>query len=252
MKSFFESYPYSAVGLAEIFLIVLMIKWVKKEQRLPMVLSGILFLPFGFSEIGFIPEYWNPNYIFSFIIGPEDVLFGFANGCLVWFLATQTLRGNVRLSIQPSLLIRRYLISSVGGFTVGATCFLLDFKMMSSVLMATLAVGVTILIFYRKLWRLALSGLLGYSLFHTLISKIAFIFNPTFLLQWNTSSFWGRTFLGFPIGEIAWSASFGAVWPLIMGWLFETEIEGNMKEKPKKLSLALIVSKISSERWSRK
>ena len=69
--------------------LILLVVWIflyllKKGLRQELIFGSLLALPFGFSEMLFVHQYWNPPSIFNFIprfgFGIEDFLFTFVVG----------------------------------------------------------------------------------------------------------------------------------------------------------------------------
>ena len=225
MESFsITNYPYLILTLVLLMLFAAGLIISPAKQRWPMVVSGLLSIPCSFASIVFVPEYWNPVRIVTFIIGPEDLIFSFTTGAIVWLLATWPLRNYIGLKLQPRLIIRRYLIVFLIGLSVSAISLLAGFGVMISTIFGILSVGIFILCLRKNLWPIQLIGMISFVIFYLIIIKVAFIIFPEILQQWTASNLWGPDVWGIPLDEIAWAAGMGAIWPLIIAYLFDVRM----------------------------
>ena len=225
MESFsITNYPYLILGLVLLMLFAAGLILSSAKQRWPMVVSGLLLMPCSFASIVFVPEYWNPVRIVTFLTGPEDLLFAFTTGGIVWLLATWSLRNYIDLELQPRLIIRRYLIVFLIGLSVSAMSLLAGFGVMISAIFGILSVGIFILCLRKNLWPIQCIGMISFIIFYLIIIKVGFMVFPEFLQQWTAKNLWGPDVWGVPLDEIAWAAAFGAVWPLIIAYLFDARL----------------------------
>lgn len=211
------------------------------RQRRPMLLSALLSAPFGFLSIDFVPVYWDPVRIVEFGTGVEDIIFSFANGGIVWFIATCPVRNRISVDIQTKRMLFRYVVCSVSGLSLGIIPLSLGYDPMHVALAGICVMGIALLLIRAELWRLSAIGAVGFGLLYNIICVLAFYLNPDFLQQWNLEALSGYTIAGVPVEEIAWSLAFGAVWPLVAAFSFETRI--TMIEQPKDIICSINCSK---------
>jgi hypothetical protein len=225
MNSFnLADYPYmiSVLCLFVLFAfgyIISPAKW-----RRTMLLSALFSMPCCFASVFFVPAYWNPVRITTFIIGFEDLIFSFATGGIAWLLATLPLRKHISLEIRPNILFKRYFICILSGSAVNVLFLIIGFKVMPSALFGILSVGIIILILRRNLWPLAFTGIISFVIIYFIVIESVFWFLPGFALQWNAENLWAIYVWGVPLEEIIWVACCAAVWPLIMAYLFNAKI----------------------------
>jgi len=221
--TFFSTYPYLLISLT--LLVVFFLCYMAGEkQRRPMLLSALLSAPYGFLSVHFVPAYWDPVRIAEFGAGIEDIIFSFANGGIVWFMATWPVRNRLSVDIQTRRMLRRYVVCTVSGLSLGLIPLLLGFDPMHVSLVGIAVMGIVLLRLRGELWRLTVVGAVCFGLFYTAICIVSFSLNPDLLRQWNFAALSGYSLVGVPVEEIAWSIAFGAVWPLIIAYSFETRI----------------------------
>ncbi len=220
MIKLYSSYPYLALSLV---LLVLYIPCflAGKKQRWPMLLSALLSAPYGFLSVFFVPAYWQPVRIAEWGgAGIEDIIFSFANGGVVWFMAAWPVRNRLAIDIQVKRMLLRYLLFSISGISVAYLLGLFGFSPMKGTLLAIVIIAMILLWLQRKLWPLAVIGGICFGLTYTIICTVMFALNTDFLLQWNLKALSGNYFLGVPLEEIEWSIAFGATWPLFIAYCF--------------------------------
>lgn len=221
----YSTYPYLIISLV-LFALFFLCFLIAKKQRKPMFLSALLSAPFGFLSVFFIPAYWQPIRIGEWGgAGIEDIIFSFSNGGIVWFLVTWPIRTRLSVDIQIKRMLRRYLTFSILGISFGLILLFLGFDPMHGTLLGIAIMAIILLQMRRKLWLLPVIGAICFGLTYTIMCSVVFALNPDFLLQWNLKTLsWGY-YLGVPLEEIIWSIAFGAVWPLLVAYSFDTQIE---------------------------
>ena len=231
-ESLLSAYPYLFISLLLLALFLLLFI-AAGDQRRPMLWSALLSAPYGFLSIIFVPDYWNPVRIGEWGAGIEDIIFSFANGGIVWFLVTWPLRNRLSLDIQIKRMLRRYLVWTAGGTPLGLFLLFMGADPMHGVLLVLSVMIVVFLWLRSELWPLFLFGAVSFGAMYTVTCIIAFSLNPDFLMQWNIQALSGYYFFGVPLEEIAWSIAFGAVWPLLVAYAFETRISFRMNNPGK-------------------
>lgn len=221
--------PLSAFPYLGFSLIMLMIGGLSllrhPEYRRTMVLSGLLCATSAAASIFFDPEYWNPVRIVGSAIGVEDVIFSFANGMIVWAMVTWRLPDSLTVAVQPARCLARYLTCVVTGLGVFFPLWLSGLKVMPAALAAIATVGTVTSRLQPHWWWLATRGSIGFGLLYAIALRITMAIWPGFLFQWNLENLWGVYVLGLPLEELVWAFGFGAVWPLIMAYAFDTRLD---------------------------
>jgi hypothetical protein len=194
------------------------------KQRGAMLLSGLLSAPFGFFELAFVPEYWNPVLVGRWGAAPEDVIFSFANGVIVWFLATCLFRPRIGLSLESRGLLKRYLGCLTIGVAFSLLFWLAGLRIMTAALL-TMAIGLLIGVKIKpELWPIAISGAVGFTILYGVVLGTTCMLWPHFLQQWNTDNLCGLRVLGLPLEEIVWAWAFGTFWPRFMAYVFNARL----------------------------
>jgi len=223
METLLVTYPYlvsclTALGVLGVLLIL------SPGQRKPALLSGALCTPFGLFSIWLVPSYWSPCWIWSLGgVGVEDLLFSFAVGGWVWILAVFFLRKRIVLRIHLLQVLARYALI----MGCGLSCWGLAWKWLHDPMLAvwvSFVAGTLVHLLLRpSLWRLAVSGGLGFGLIYGLGMKVWLWSLPSFAASWPATTRWNHFFLGIPCGELIWAVTYGACWPLALAFLFRAE-----------------------------
>lgn len=231
MVDFFSTYPYMALSLFLLAVFGFAFLVCPLHCRKSLLLSALISAPYGFASVFFVPEYWNPVRVFEISAGPEDVIFSFANGGIVWMIAIWALRDRVRMELRA----KRIIVHTLGYLSFGYSCFIL-FRLMGlgamiSATYSIYALGAVVLAIRRDLWPLALVGSVSFGLLYFTVIRGCFAIFPGFLSQWNHSNLWGPIAFGVPVDELVWASGFGGVWPIMMAWSFGAHFiaEGNEK-----------------------
>ncbi|MFV2073015.1 MAG: lycopene cyclase domain-containing protein [Thermoanaerobaculales bacterium] len=194
-------------------------------QRRAMLVSGLLSAPFALASVLFVPEYWRPKRIAVFLAGPEDLLFSFAGGGLVWLAATGLVRPHPTVSLRAGRVARRYLTLTVTFFLMVLACkYVLGLTTMMGVFISGGLHWVALLTIRPDLLRFSATTGLGYSFAYTLFCILVFAVWPGFSNQWNWGNLIGLTIAGVPIEESIWALVFAACWALGMGYAFEVRL----------------------------
>ncbi len=212
------SYLVWSLGLFAMFVVAYVLK---PAHRRVALASAILSAPYSFLAVVFVPLYWEPVQIFRLLVGPEDLIFSFANGGMVWILAA------TYYAVPDSLWGRTFRVRCAW-ITVSflAAWFLLCLAGLP-LMWAALAVGICLWCFL--IWRdpAALTVSLkcgavfaaGYTLWLAAILHV----NPGFVQSWAPDGLVGATILAVPLEEILWAVEFGAVWPVLVAYFLDIE-----------------------------
>jgi len=221
-----ETYPYLFTNILLFPILLVCYVSYPKKRRFMMVLSGFLCVPSAFLNIIFVPEYWEPTRLFVFLIGPEDIIFSFIAGGITWFLATWWIKNTITLDLRLKHMTTQLFKIFPGSIPL-IVLWLAGIGVMTSFLVTTCAFGMIVLRFRRDLWPISLIGMISFAIFHLTIVKIMFIICPEFIQQWNGDNLWGHFISGIPLEEIVWAATNGAVWPLLVSFIFDARISSD-------------------------
>jgi len=219
---FTQAYPYMATSLVMLGFAVLLLM-ARPAARDAAVLSGLLSMPFALFSFEFVGVYWHPRTVAYWrVTSPEDLLFSFCTGVIVWSLATWLGTPAPVAEIDAKRLMTRYLALSALG--VGTGYFFKFFHpigVMNSAMMGIGLVGVLIALWRRDTWRLALGGLVGFGAFYIGLGALISVLWPSFVGQWQSGEMLRFSVLGLPGYELVWALAYGAVWPLFMAHCLE-------------------------------
>jgi len=218
-----HNYPYLtwSMMLAVTFWIVFLLD---VTQRRMMLYGGLSSALFAIASIVYVPDYWQPIRIASFGVGPEDVIFSFANGGMIWTLSIWPLRRRLSYRLCTRRFSRRFGLCTLLGAIVATIAHHMGINVMSSLICAMVVVGFLLLAHQAKLWPICLAGSLGFLLIYATLIAITVSLYPGFPSQWTHSNLWGPTMWSLPLEEYVWAAGFGAVFPLILAYCSNASI----------------------------
>jgi len=232
MREVVLAHPYLVGSLIMLAVFLLGLKVCPRQQRWPMILSGLLMAPFSLPLLWFEPEYWHPTRVALFPIGPEDILFTFACGGVVWLISIWPVRDRFAVNLNPGRMARRYLLGTLGGLAMGGVCRLCGAGPMTAIVLSSALLALCIFWLGGRLWQLAVAGLSGFTILYFAGLKALFMLSPGSVNQWNAAGLWGPQVLGVPLDEIAGAAVFGIAWPLLAAYLFDARLEARATEGP--------------------
>jgi len=222
----FKTYPYLLVSLS-IFSLCVLFMAMFREYRKPMIISGFLSAPCSLYAVAFVPEYWLPKQVFRLGVGPEDILFSFATGALVWLMGTYSTNGpRLQIDIQARRLARRYVAIAAIFLALMLAGWFAGLRPMDSYFVSAAAVFALLLFVRPRLWPVAARGAVLFAGYYAVFIWMMIAFIPEFLEQWNHLQLYGVGIWGVPLEEILWAMMFGAVWPLVVAYLFEARPAG--------------------------
>lgn len=216
-----EAYPYLLFSLS-LLAIALMTLLLFPRQRRLMLLGGILALPFGALEVLFIPAYWDPQRVTALPFGPEDALFSFSAGLIACQIALRFSRHRLVWRFDAWRLARRYMGVTVL-FLVGIVLFSqADVTLMTAVLLSMVCVGGFLVAMRGYLWRVPLTGGVGFAVLYFLLLLGAYSLWPHFAAEWSAEGLWGLRVLNVPLEEIVWALLYGSLYPFGMAFFLST------------------------------
>jgi hypothetical protein len=166
---------------------------VASHRRL-IVRLGLINIPNGVFSVAYPDywkDYWHPSRVGGWVLGPEDMLFGFNVGAMGCLAAVWLYRHQLMVAEQPVPRIGRIL--AVGIPTQCA--FLVLFSMcrsgMASAILAQLMALVLLLLLRPELWRFSAAGGIGFPLMYGGVVKLMFWIWPDFVSCWTGAPPWG-------------------------------------------------------------
>ncbi len=224
MKVFVHTYPYFTASL---FLLALfaVAYWRFRSQRHHLLVGGLLSAPSGFCAILFVPEYWDPVQLFRFGAGPEDLIFSFSNGGLIWLVVVAIHSGrSLEPRIEPCFLLRRWVVLTLGFSILWIPLLAVGLDVMRSSILAALLVLAALIRQRPELLPIASAGAALFGIPYTLLCGLLFRLFPGFLEQWSHANLSGWFVLGVPLEETAWALAWGATWPVVLAYVLDVRI----------------------------
>jgi len=237
-------YPYLTLSLALVSVAGLCMLAFRRHRR-GMLLSGLMCAPTGLLSFAFVPEYWRPVRVAEFVAGPEDILYSFANGVIIWAAVAATQPSPLLLRPNRGAFAKRYwALSGIGAavfYPLGAT----NLPVMTAALLTMAALGAAALWRRPGLWRLSVAGAAIFGLWYALLLRSAFAVWPHFAGQWSHENLWGLQLAGMPLEEIAWGAMYGAVWPTIIAYVLGASLPARASGAPARTREAMATVRAS-------
>jgi hypothetical protein len=94
-------------------------------------------------------------------------------------------------------------------------------RTMSGPLLAMLAWGGLLLLIYRPLWSIAVSGALISTGLYTAFFKLVTVIWPDFTSLWTAENLMGMSLWSIPLEEVLWACLYGAVWPVTVAYILD-------------------------------
>jgi len=223
MIQFFTHYIYLTLSL---ILLLIAAIWYSlfADQRRTMLISALMSAPWAFASIVFVPNYWNPVRVVHFLVGPEDIIFSFSNGIIVWAIAVAPLRGKISINFTFRRMLKRAFLLSLLSFSITMSLWFLGLKIMTAVFISlTVTTAILFLLLHRIFRILCIRGAIGFSILYGILTGVSFSLFPHFLEQWNLANLSGMSIFNVPIEEIIWAFGFGAYWPLYIAYILDAK-----------------------------
>jgi hypothetical protein len=195
-------------------------------HRRAAFISGLAALPWAIWAFGLVPEYWTPRGVLH--VGKiclEDFVWSFATGGLCWLAAAVPFRDRFSFHFSAPQCVRRYLIISVVGAAVFIPLWLGPMGVMNAFIVGNVAVGIFVASRRPDMMKQALAGAIGFGLINALVMKAALAVSPAYYDQMTPHALSGLTLWGLPVEELDWAVVTGAVWPLVVGYVFDARRE---------------------------
>jgi hypothetical protein len=213
--------PYLALGL---LILAFGLAWLALVPSRPRVAlwAALAAAPFGlFEYVFYVPEYWTPQQWRLSWVGLGDLVFTFAAGGVAWLLATTPCRGRVSVSWGPRRVARRFVGCTGIGLALAVVIWQAGVPMYLASLLAMWVGWGSVVWRNPHLRWLGLVGGPAFALAYVALLRLTFALAPDFHLQWNWATLSGVTWVGVPLEEVLWAATFGAVWPSFMAYVLD-------------------------------
>jgi hypothetical protein len=190
-----------------------------------MLFSSLLQGMFAWTEILFVPHYWNPQFRVIRLSNDffmEDLIYTFFSGGSAAVMYQAIFRKPLfdaeripiwPFAVVPALFLLYWLVSGV--------------SIMGVCLLGGLALIVVSILFERRLGRPILTNGLLLASFALLIYLVLGRWFPSFPASFNKAHLSGLSFLGIPIEELMYYFVFGGFWCL----LYEVVGRGRLRSK---------------------
>ncbi len=203
------------IGCLIFFLVWLAFFILRKDLRKEMIFGSLLALPFSFSEILWVPEYWNPPSLFNLIskygVGIESFLFcAICGGVAAVAYEVVYRKKTVKMRLKSKYLFGPYILVAV--IFVLLELFIPE-KTIYNAMVSSLA-GIIIIAVKRKdlIMQIIAGGtsfLAIYFIFFLIFGKL---FPGYISFAYTLENLWGIMILGIPLEELMTSFGAGSLW----------------------------------------
>lgn len=224
-----STYPYLLGSLIALAIFSVGYAVCPRGQKGPMLISAGLSAPYALASVLVVPAYWEPVRIATFLAGPEDLIFSFANGGILWVLVVRWAQNHVSVNLRWKRILRRYIACTVYAFGVGLALRACGVYVVTSLTVGFLFVAATVL--YRRLAWLPtfIRSALSFLILYLLVTVLTLTVCPDFIKQWTAQTPWTQPIWGVPLGEIVFPVVFGIVWPSMMVYAFDAKRVANLQ-----------------------
>lgn len=219
-----EMFPYLIFSLIILLVFATGVSIVPVRFKRSVALSAILSAPTSLTSIGFVPEYWNPKRIVPFEIGPEDVIFSFSTGGIIWLFAILIVSLKYDFRHNRQIILKQYLGLLFFGTLILFLIWLTRIDIMLAIIITVSIIGVWILLQRPDYIVFGITGAFIFSAFYFFVLKGFFSMFPEFPGQWTIDELYGIHLSGIPVEEIMWAFAAGGVWPLIVAYLLKVQL----------------------------
>jgi hypothetical protein len=225
VTEFIVLHPYLFAGLPVLALLLVLSSFARdRDYRWTAMFSGFACVPCSVLAATH-GDYWNPVRLGGFAYGVEDLIFTYTAGTAAWMAAA--------LWVRNGWTVERSRTSAVRRMMPWGLCAVIDVALwqagldsMTAALAASLVLLACLVVRRPALWRLAVAGMVTFSAFYVAVLRLQFAAWPAFVRYWNPGGWWIRSLFGIPVGDVAWAAVFGAVWPLVIANALDIRFEG--------------------------
>lgn len=197
---------------------------VRKDLRREMLFGGTLLLPFALLAPFYIPEYWDPPYLFDYIypfkVGIEDFIFCFFVGgisAVIFEFITKRKEVKIR-KIKSGINWWPYLF--VVFLLLVGEHFFPNRSIITLTLTGIVAASIGILKRGDLLWQSIFAGVL-FTAFYFLFFKLFSFLYPSYIdLVYQHNNLFGIYVAGIPVEELLFAFSTGASWSIFYEFTF--------------------------------
>lgn len=214
---FVKAHPYFFANLPVLVLVAVLPHLARdRDYARAAVFSGIACMPCSLLAVTHFIGYWHPVLLGGLRYGIEDLMFTYTVGTGAWMAAMLWSREDWTVGARSSgdAVVRMLPWGLVA--VADVALWMAGLNSMTATLITSTALLLFLLGRRTSLWRLALAGLVTFTPFSIMLEKIEFAVWPNLATYWNPGGPWGTLVLGVPRGEVAWSAIFGALWPVVV------------------------------------
>ncbi|MCP4900306.1 MAG: hypothetical protein GY906_25335 [bacterium] len=218
-----QQYTYLIWSLL-LFGVFLLLFWVTPHKRQAMLVASLYSTPYAVASLMFVPEYWTPVRLGNLAIGVEDLVFSFANGGVVWWMASRSSEHQIHVEFKLRQSLWRYWKCSNIGIFVAGTLWVLGVRVMPAFWLSMALLFGFFLLKHPWYWRLSIAGALGFTGIYAALTSAVFHLNPGFALQWTAENLSGHALWDIPIEEFAWAFGYGAVFPMLVAYTLQAKL----------------------------
>lgn len=139
-----------------------------------------------------------------------------------WLLLIISLKYDVRHNER--IFFKQYAGFLFFGSLLYFLMWLTRIDIMLATIITVLIIGIWILMHRPHYLILGIIGWLVFSVFYFCILKSFFVMFPEFPGQWSLEELYGIHLIGIPVEELMWAFAAGAVWPLIVAYSLNVQL----------------------------
>jgi len=234
---FVGMFPYLIFSFLLFLLFVLGLTISPARFKRSVCLSAILSAPTSLASFAFVPGYWDPKRIVPYEIGPEDVIFSFSTGGIIWLFIILIISLKYDVRHNDRIFFVKYAGLLFFGLLLYFLMWLTRIDIMLATIITVFIIGIWILTQKPDYLILSVVGAIVFPLFYFCILKGFFVMFPEFREQWSLEKLLGIQALGIPVEELMWAFATGAVWPLIIAYLLNVKLDNKYYKSMVKLKL---------------
>ena len=197
---------------------------VGRNQRLMMLVSGLLLTLLSPHAVFHNQDYWTPTRIFPIGFGIEDAICCFSLGSVLWLVAIWPFRNRIQLNLEDMTFVRRFILLLLLWGTSWLAFWLLGRGPVTAAVIGQVIVVITVLCLRPSYWPFAVSSLALYPPYYLGILFAVSLIIPEFFTVWGGSTLWGPRIWGLPLDEFVWIISFAPHWSLLMAYSANTRL----------------------------
>ena len=209
-----ENFQYTYLAGDLFFLVIWIILFLHRQDlRKKILVMSLLVAPMGpISELFYLRDYWQPQLFNGWVIGVEDLLFGFVIGGIAAVIYEEIFGEKYLKRHLPAHRKWMFAIALFGAVWMTVGNLILGFNSIYVSMLGFLIVGISFLVLRHDLLKDALfSGLLVGALMFIFYLIFGFIFEGVIQKWWMLGNISGIIILGAPLEELMWGFGWGFV-----------------------------------------